>query len=124
MYAEFGNAIFDESNKEIVYYASALALYRFHLLTSNNTIPYNARRLKWHVLPVAAALVSGKQVPRMNSRDITRYAQAIIDKFAEHNAEGTAVFARAVQIANEIGVITDDRLKRQAVLDEMLGKIV
>jgi hypothetical protein len=58
----------------------------------------------------------------MNSRDITRYAQAIIDKFAEHNAEGTAVFARAVQIANEIGVITDDRLKRQAVLDEMLGK--
>ena len=124
MYAEFGNAIFDESNKEIVYYASALALYRFHLLTSNNTIPANARRLKWHILPVAAALVSGKQIPRMNSKDITKYAQAIIDKFAEHNAEGTAVFAKAVQIANEIGVITDDRLKRQAVLDEMLGKII
>ena len=60
----------------------------------------------------------------MNSKDITKYAQAIIDKFADHNAGGTAVFARAVEIANEIGVITDDRLKRQAVLDEMLGKIV
>ncbi len=124
MYAEFGSRIFDGSNKEIVYYASALALYRFHLLTSTNTIPANARRLKWHMLPLVAAIVSGKQVPQLNSREMERYAQDIIDKFSEHNADGTAVFAQAVQIATGLGQITDDRLKRQAVLDEMLAKVV
>jgi hypothetical protein len=124
MYEEFGSRIFDDSNKEIVYYASALALYRFHLLTSNNTIPANARRLKWHMLPLVAAIVSGKQIPQLNSREMQKYAQNIIDKFSEHNAEGTAVFAQAVQIATDLGQITDDRLKRQSVLDEMLAKVV
>jgi hypothetical protein len=124
MYAEFGGSIFDDSNKEIVYYASALTLYRFHLLTSNNAIPANARRLKWHILPLVAAIVSGKQIPRLNSREIEKYAKGIIDMFSEHSAEGTAVFAQAVQIATDLGQITDDRLKRQSVLDEMLEKVV
>ncbi len=82
MHAEFARVTFDDSNKEIVYYPSALVLHGFHLLASNNTIPANASRLKWYILPVAAALVSGKQIPRMNSRDITKYAPAIIDKFS------------------------------------------
>jgi hypothetical protein len=93
MYEEFGGRIFDDSNKEIVYYASALALYRFDLLASNNTIPANARRLKWHMLPLVAAIVSGKQIPQLNSREMQTYAKNIIDKFSEHNSEGTAVFA-------------------------------
>lgn len=124
MYAEFGERIFSETNKEIIYYASALALYRFHLLTSNNTIPANMRRLKWHILPVAAAIISGKQVPAFNSRDMERYAQSIVNRFSEHNPDGTAVFSQAVEIALERGQITDDRLKRQAVLEEMLARVV
>jgi hypothetical protein len=123
MYVEFGERIFGESNKEIIYYASSLAKYRFDLLTSNNIIPANTRRLKWHILPVAAAIISGKQVPAFNSKEMERYAQAIIDRFSEHNPEGTAVFSRAVEIASELGQITDDRLKRQTVLTEMLDRV-
>jgi len=59
MYEDFGSRIFNEENREIIYYASALTLYRFHLLTPNNVIPQNMRRFKWHILPVAAAIIVG-----------------------------------------------------------------
>lgn len=123
MYKDFGARIFSEENREIVYYASALALYRFHLLTSNNTIPQNMRRFKWHILPLAAAIVAGKDVPQLGSKKMDAYAQKIIDTFSHHSAEGTAVFNQAVDIIESLGEITNDRLKRQAVLDEMFAKI-
>lgn len=123
MYEDFGSRIFNEENREIIYYASALALYRFHLLTSNNAIPQNMKRFKWHIIPLAAAIIAGKDVPQMGSRKMDAYAQKIIDKFNHHSPEGTAVFTKAVDIVNSLGEITNDRLKRQAVLDELLAKI-
>lgn len=123
MYEDYGHTILNEQNREIIYYASALALYRFHLLTSNNTIPQNMRRFKWHILPLAAALIAGKEVPNLGSKKIDAYAQNIIDKFNHHSPEGTAVFTDAVGIIESLGDITNDRLKRQSVLDEMFAKV-
>lgn len=123
MYEEFGARIFNEENREIIYYASALALYRFHLLTSNNTIPQNMRRFKWHILPLVAAIVAGKEFPSLGARKMDAYAQKIIDQFNHHSPEGTAVFTKAVTIIEGLGEVSNDRLKRQAVLDEMLAKI-
>lgn len=123
MYGDFGHRIFDEGNREAVYYASSLTLYRFHLLTSNSIIPQNMRRFKWHVMPLAAAIVAGKEMPAMNSRKMDEYCQKIIDKFSHHSPEGTEVFTRAIKIIEDLGEISNDRLKRQAVLDEMLSKI-
>ncbi|MGJ0431207.1 AIPR family protein [Methylobacter sp.] len=123
MYEQLGSRIFDEQNKEILYYASALALYRFHLLTSNSTLPQNMRRFKWHILPVAAAIIAGKDLPQLNARKMDNYAQKIIEKFSHHSTEGTAVFIQAVDIVNSLGEITNDRLKRQSVLEEMLANV-
>lgn len=123
MYEEFGPRIFSEENREIIYYASALALYRFHLLTSNNTIPQNMRRFKWHILPLVAAIVAGKETPHLGSRKMEAHAQKIIDTFKHHSADGTAVFTQAVEIIESLGEITNDRLKRQTVLDEMLAEV-
>jgi hypothetical protein len=123
MYEDFGTRIFSEENREIIYYASALALYRFHLLTSNNVIPQNMRRFKWHILPIVSAIIAGMDVPQMGARKMDAYAQQIIDVFNHHSPEGTAVFTKAVDIINSLGDISNDRLKRQAVLDEMLATV-
>jgi hypothetical protein len=123
MYEDFGDQIFNDQNREIIYYASALALYRFHLLTSNNVIPQNMRRFKWHILPVVATIVAGNDAPAMNSKKMDVYAEKIIDKFGHHSPEGTAVFTQAVNIINDLGEISIDRLKRRAVLDEMLATL-
>ncbi len=123
MYEDFGSRIFNEQNREIIYYASALALYRFHLLTSNSTLPQNMRRFKWHILPVAAAIVAGKEMPSLNSKKMDEYAQKIIDIFSHHSTKGTAVFTQTVNIVNSLGDVTNDQLKRQTVLNEMLAKV-
>lgn len=123
MYADFGGQIFKEGNKESIFYSSALALYRLHLLTSNNTIPQNMRRFKWHILPVVACLVAGKEIPQLNSKKIDGYCQKIIDLFNRHNDEAVKIFTQAAQLIGELGEVTNDRLKRQAVLEELLNKI-
>ncbi len=123
MYQDFGQKIFSDTNREIIFCASALTLYRFYLLTSNSTIPQNMRRFKWHILPLAAAIVVGKNLPQLGSKKIDTYAQKVIDRFEHHGPEGTAVFTDAVKIISSLGNITNDRLKRQSVLEEMLAKV-
>ena len=123
MYQDFGSHIFREGNKESIFYSSALALYRLHLLTSNNTIPQNMRRFKWHILAVVAALVAGKDMPPLNSKKIDGYCQAIIDAFGRHSEDAVRIFNDAVSLIGTLGELTNDRLKRQAVLDELLGRI-
>ena len=123
MYEDFGNQIFKEDNKESIFYSSALALYRLHLLTSNNTIPQNMRRFKWHILALVAAMVAGKDIPPLNSKKIDRYCQTIIDAFGRHSEDAVRIFNDAVGLIDTLGDVTNDRLKRLAVLDELLEKI-
>jgi len=123
MYEDLSDQIFAKGNKESIFYASSLALYRFHLLTSNNVIPHNMRRFKWHVLPLVATIISGKDVPKLNSRKMETYAQKIIDVLSHHSDEATEALSKAVEAINEIGDITNDRLKRQAILEEMFDKL-
>lgn len=123
MYEDLGKKIFNESNKESIFYSSALTLYRFHLLTSNSVIPQNIRRFKWHILSLVSAIVSGKNIPPLNSRKIDDYCQKIISTFSSHNDDAIKIFNKAVNLISHLGDVTNDRLKRQAVLDELLEKI-
>jgi hypothetical protein len=123
MYALLGQKIFSEDNKEIIFYSSCLALYRLHLLVSNGIIPQNMRRFKWHILVLIKTIVAGKDCPNTNSKKIEPYCQKLIDTFFKHNDSAIALFSRAVEIIESLGEITDDRLKRQLVLEEMLSKI-
>lgn len=123
MYAELSDVIFDESNKEILYYAACLTLYRLHLLVSNSVLPPNMKRFKWHILLLVRALISSKEVPKLNSKKIEGVSQSIVNTFSQHNEAGTAMFKKAVEIVESFGSITNDRLKGQVVIHDLLNKI-
>ncbi len=123
MYAELADTIFGDDTKEIVFYASCLTLYRFNLLTSNSTIPQNMKRFKWHILPLVRVLLGGKSNDRLNSRSVEKLSQSIIDVMDHHNNTATDVFSKATGICQAMGEVTADRLKRQSILNEMLGSI-
>lgn len=123
MYETLGSHIFMEGNKEAIFYSSALTLYRLHLLTSNNTIPQNMRRFKWHLIALVAAMTAGKDIPPLNSKKIDEYCQKIIDMFARHNENAVQIFNNAASIISSLGNVTNDRLKRQSVMEELLNKI-
>lgn len=123
MYEELTEAIFADDTKEIVFYAACLTMYRFTLLVSNSTIPQNLKRFKWHMLPLVWAIVNGKDVVRLNSRAAERGAQAVIDVMGQHGARANETFNRIAEICTGLGEVTSDRLKRQAILQEMLALV-
>ena len=123
MYEELTEVIFSDDTKEIVFYAACLTMYRFTLLVSNNTIPQNLKRFKWHMLPLVWALVNGKDGVPLNSRAAAKGAQAVIDVMGQHGARASEMFNRIAEICTGLGEVTADRLKRQAILQEMLAPI-
>ncbi len=123
MYEELADTMFHYYNDESIFYAACLSLYRLHLLVSNNVIPQNSRKYKWHILALMRAILCGKKVPPLNSRKIGRQTSKIIDTVSYHNDHCIAPFQKAVKIISSIDEVTDDRLKRQAILDEMMEKL-
>lgn len=123
MYAELTDTIFSEDTKEIVFYASCLTMYRLSLLVSNNTIPQNLKKLKWHMLALARVIICGPVNHPLNSKQAERGAAEVIAVMGQHGNPASEVFARAVEICQDLGEVTRDRLKRQVILGEMLAKV-
>ncbi|WP_244119770.1 AIPR family protein [Burkholderia gladioli] len=85
MYEQLGEKIFSEKNKESIYYAAALALYRFHLLRSNGVIAKNLGKFKWHLIALVADLVAGKDAPELNSKAADKYSGKLIEVLSRHD---------------------------------------
>ena len=123
MYEELGRRIFCEENRDEIFYASALTLYRFYLLRSNRVIPQNLGRFKWHMLALAAAVVSGKDVPALNSRRMESYCQGIIAVMGRHSDKSVEVFQKISRLIGDGKEVSDDRLKRQSILESLWGEV-
>lgn len=123
MYEELTDTMFADHVKEATFYASCLTMYRFNLLVSNSTIPQNMKRFKWHVLTMVRALICGSGVVALNSKAAEQQAQKIIGAMQQHGAATTEVFTGIVTVLQGLGEVTSDRLKRQTILQEMLGAI-
>ncbi len=74
-----GKMFIDEHNP-YVYYVSSLCLHKVDLLIKQNIVPHYFRHYKYHLLTVYRILVSGFKYPRFNSRDMTKYCEAIHKK--------------------------------------------
>jgi len=120
MYDELTDTMFADNVKESVFYAACLTMYRFHLLVSNRTVPQNMKRFKWHVLTMVRAHLCGAGIVQLNSRSAEQQAQKIIGVMQQHSTATTEVFTRIVEILQRLGDVSSDRLKRQAILQEML----
>ncbi len=124
MYAELQDGMFADSIKESVYYAACLTMYRFNLLVSNGTIPKNMKRFKWHMLTLSRALICETEaLMPLNSKNAENSAQKIIAIMGQHGPAATEVFNKIVATCQSLGEISADRLKRQAILQEMISAL-
>ncbi|MDY6992629.1 MAG: AIPR family protein [Pseudomonadota bacterium] len=123
MYEQLGEKIFSDDTKESIFYAACLSLYRLHLLVASADIPQNMRKYKWHILVLVRAIVAGKDVPKLNSKKMESYSGKIISSFSKHGKSVLDPFNEAISIIHSFDNLTDDRLKRQAILDEMLMQV-
>ncbi len=68
-------------------------------------------------------IVAGRNMPELNSKKIEKYCQKIVDALSKHGTTAVTAFQKATSAIQSLGDISDDRLKRQTVLDDMLKKI-
>lgn len=123
MYEELTEGIFADNTKEAVFYAACVTMYRFNLLVGNSTVPQNMKRFKWHMLPLVRAILTNQNVIRLSAKGAEDQAKRIIEVMGQHGQPATDVFNRAVAICQGLGEVSRDRLKRQAILVEMLAMV-
>ena len=75
----FGNKIFKSSDKPIIYYTSALALYKIENLFKTNKIDKKYRRSRYHAIMLFRIAVSEVEMPRFNQRKMEPYCQKILN---------------------------------------------
>ena len=75
----FGNKIFKSTDKSIIYYTSALALYKIENLFKTNKIDKKYRRSRYHAMMLFRIVVSEGEMPRFNQRKMEPYCQNILD---------------------------------------------
>jgi hypothetical protein len=124
MYDDFGERIFADTTKGVVFYSAALALYRIHLLVSNGTIPKNTKRYKWHMLPLVRAIITGERAALpLESNQLEKHCHKIVEKLIHHSDEATKIVKQATAAIAKLEPLTRDRLKVQVVLQEMLAAL-
>jgi len=124
MYEALGEQIFADDAKEIVFYASALALHRVHGAVANAKISQGLRRYKWHMLPLMRRLISGENVAviKLNSNKLEKQCERIVRVFEKQGEEQTRVLTTAAEAVQKPKP-TRAGLKGQAVLTEMLNSL-
>ena len=118
MIEEFASSIFDEKNKEIIYYTSVLAYYRLHLLRSNARIPYNHAKYKWHMLSILKYLINKGKNPPLHSTKVQAYCQNIINVCKDYESNHL-IFEQLVKAIEITGEVDRDGLKSEKYLQEL-----
>ena len=74
-----GNRLFKTADKSIIYYTSALALYRVETLLKSGAIDKKYWRTRYHAMMLLRLVVSDEDLPRFNARRMEQYCQKILD---------------------------------------------
>jgi len=93
-----GKMFIDEHNP-YVYYVSSLCLHKVDLLIKQNVVPHYFRHYKYHLLTAYRILVSGFNYPRFNSKDMTKYCEAIHKKLL-NDQETEKIVKRGTECIN------------------------
>lgn len=123
MYEQLDKQLFADGNKPILYYAGALVIYRIHVLTSSSAITSNARKYKWHVLPLVAAKLAGTNVPSFNSKKAEAYANKIVSVFRTQSQTVNDVLTSCVDAILSLDDHSTDKFRRQGTLAELYKAI-
>lgn len=119
VYDELGDQIFADDSKEILFYSACFAMYKLTVLFANGEIPQELKKLKWHMLPLLRLMVVGDKKFHFNSKDAQKSAQAILDALtSDENLKKLA--KKLTLVCRKFKDETSDRLKRQAILSEMI----
>jgi len=118
--ASISSRAFSPDNREVIYYTACLLYYRVAILFSNKALPPEARRYKWHMMALFVRRVAGNHIPSLRAAKIEPFCESICNLILNDPKQCKETLMLCFESFKELGDVTDDRLKRQAVYEEML----
>lgn len=123
-----GSKIFKKSDKLIMYYVSAFALYRLELLFKSGKLDKRYRRSRYHIMMLMRMVTEKESMPKyFNSKDMENYCQNILDILTDET-ESENVFKSIldylISIGDEIEIDNRKCFERKETTDYLISKIV
>lgn len=117
------DSLFKDQDHEAYYYASALALYKYQSLINGKKIGApNYTKLRWHIIQIFKWVCHGKvEVPQPNSRKAEAYAAKLISTLNSDKKPYIQIFEQCQSIIDQVGIPTDDMLKREKYTVDLMS---
>ena len=121
-----GKKLFKENDKPILYYVSALAVYRLESLIKQKKIDKKYRKDRYHAIMLLKYVVAGKDVPKhFNSKKMEKYCEKILEVLSDEK-KSILIFDSILQfIATYNAIEYNDRkvFEKKETTDKLLGEI-
>ncbi len=111
---------FTDSDEPLVYYAAASAYYRLDLFFKTSKIEARYKPARWHLLMAARHLAMGNAMPGFTERKFRTWAKPFVD-IVWDDAEGVALFAKAVEVIDKAGLpLSRTALRNASTVQDLL----
>lgn len=121
-----GKKLFKENDKPILYYVSALAVYRLESLIKQKRIDKKYRKARYHAIMLFKYVVAGKEVPKnFNSRKIETYCEKLLNVLNDEE-QSLTVFNKILDYIIKLDSIEyNDRkvFEKKETTDKLLNNI-
>ncbi|MEB3277523.1 MAG: AIPR family protein [Lyngbya sp.] len=119
MVEELNEELFNDSNKEVIFYTASLALYRIKLLIGNKKISSDFSKYKWHMLMCLKYIITGEKGPNLTSTKMEKFCQKIINICKNMNDKNLDKFKKVENLIKHTGDVSRDRLKGKPYTEEL-----
>ena len=120
-----GNKIFKTSDKLIMYYVSALSLYKIENLFRTNKIDKKYRRSRYHAMMLFRIALSNENLPKFNQRKMEQYCQNLLN-ILENDTQCEKIFKTIVDFivlkGQDIDIDNRKSFERKDTTDYLLQR--
>ncbi|MGP8049797.1 MAG: AIPR family protein [Desulfobaccales bacterium] len=119
-----GKDIFNKDHRLEPYYVAAFAHYRLEFLFRNQSLPAELKPARYHLLLTYRILVGGERLPPMNSREMARYCNILMESLWDDDAL-RAVFANAETHVRAVaaGNLHRDNIRTEPFTEALLQRL-
>ena len=119
-----GTDIFNKDHRLEPYYVAALAHYRLEFLFRNQSLPAELKPARYHLLLAYRILVSREALPAMNSREMARYCDVLMESLWDDDVS-RAHFGKAETHVRAVaaGNLHRDNIRTEPFTEALLQRL-
>jgi len=117
-----GKSIFASDHRLEPYYLAAFILYRLEFLFRNQLLDPKYKPARYHILLAARILAAPDDLPRMNSHEMQRYCEKILNILSD-TTNSDACFRAAANVVDTVakGNFHRDHIRTQPFTESLIG---